>query len=82
MNKHRIVEITNRNSSLIKQLLSVWESSVNATHFFLSEDEIENIKKDVTQALKDIQHLIIIENENQVPVGFMGIVEEHLEILI
>lgn len=81
MNKHRIVKITNRNSSLIKQLLSVWESSVNATHFFLSEDEIENIKKYVPQALKDIQHLIIIENENQVPVGFMGIMEEHLEML-
>lgn len=81
MNKHRIVKITNRNSSLIKQLLSVWESSVNATHFFLSEDEIENIKKYVPQALKDIQHLIIIENENQVPVGFMGIVGEHLEML-
>lgn len=81
MNKHRIVKITNRNSSLIKQLLSVWESSVNATHFFLSEDEIKNIKKYVPQALKDIQHLIIIENENQVPVGFMGIVEEHLEML-
>ena len=81
MNKNRIVKITNRNSSLIKQLLSVWESSVNATHFFLSEDEIKNIKKYVPQALKDIQHLIIIENENQVPVGFMGIVEEHLEML-
>ena len=33
------------------------------------------------QALKEIPRLIIIENENQIPVGFMGIVEQHLEML-
>lgn len=33
------------------------------THLFLSEDEIESIKKYVPQALKDINTLVIIENE-------------------
>ena len=80
-NKMRIIEVTGRNSSLIEQLLGVWESSVKATHLFLSESEIEDIKKYVPQALKEIPHLIIAENENQVPVGFMGIVEQHLEML-
>lgn len=77
----KILEITDRNPSLIKQLLEVWESSVRATHLFLSEDEIENIKTYVPQALKEIPHLLIIENENQIPVGFMGIVGQHLEML-
>lgn len=77
----KIVEIKDRNSSLIKQLLSVWESSVKATHLFLSEKEIENIKKYVPQALRDIPHLVIIENEDKIPIGFMGIVEQHLEML-
>lgn len=77
----KIIEIKDRPALLIKQLLAVWESSVRATHLFLSEDEIESIKKYVPQALKEIPFLTIIENENQIPVGFMGIVEQHLEML-
>lgn len=77
----KIIEVTDRNAVLIEQLLKVWESSVKATHLFLSEDEIENIKKYVPQALKEIACLTIIENENKMPVGFMGIVENHLEML-
>ena len=77
----KIIEVKDRPDSLIKQLLAVWESSVRATHLFLSEDEIESIKKYVPQALKEIPFLTIIENENQIPVGFMGIVEQHLEML-
>lgn len=58
----RIIEINERNSLLIKQLLEVWEDSVKATHLFLSSGEIENIKKYVPQAISEAQHLIIIEN--------------------
>lgn len=77
----KIIEVKDRTQPLIEQLLKVWESSVKATHLFLSEDEIENIKKYVPQALKEIPYLIIIENEDKIPVGFMGIVEQHLEML-
>lgn len=77
----KITEVKDRTILLTEQLLNVWESSVKATHLFLSESEIENIKKYVPQALKEIPFLIIAENENQIPIGFMGIVEQHLEML-
>lgn len=77
----KIIEVIDRNPLLIEQLLKVWESSVRATHLFLSKDEIENIKKYVPQALEEIPHLFIVENEKQLPVGFMGIIEQHLEML-
>ncbi len=77
----KIFEVTDRNLLLMERLLEVWESSVKATHLFLSENEIENIKKYVPQALKEIPHLLIAENENQLPVGFMGISEQRLEML-
>ena len=77
----KILEIKDRNALLLEQLLDVWESSVRATHLFLSGDEIEHIKKYVPQAFNEIPHLIIVTNENQVLVGFMGIVERHLEML-
>lgn len=77
----KIIEVKRRTIPLIEHLLEVWESSVKATHLFLSENEIENIKRYVPQVLKEIPCLIIVEDENQIPVGFMGIVEQHLEML-
>lgn len=77
----KIFEVTDRNLLLIGQLLDVWESAVKATHHFLTEKEREEIKKYVPQALMEIPHLIIAENDNQVPLGFMGIAEQHLEML-
>ena len=70
-----------RTENLINQLLEVWEDSVKATHTFLSNEEIENIKKYVPQALKGISHLIILENEKYQPIAFMGIKENKLEML-
>ena len=75
------IEIEDRPPQLMEQLLKVWESSVRATHLFLSEGAIEDISKYVPQALKEIPFLIIAENENQMPVGFMGIAGQHLEML-
>lgn len=77
----KIVEVKDRTTLLIEQLLKVWENSVKATHLFLSQNEMENIKEYVPQALKEISFLIIAENESQIPVGFMGIAEQHLEML-
>ncbi len=77
----RIKEVKERNLLLIEQLLEVWEDSVKATHLFLSDNEIENIKQYVPQTLKAISHLIIAENEDNFPVVFMGIEEQKLEML-
>ena len=76
-----IIEVKDRTTALINKLLEVWEDSVKATHLFLSSGEIENIKKYVPQALKDVAHLIIIENENNIPIAFMGIEDTKLEML-
>lgn len=76
-----IIEVKDRNTTLINKLLEVWEDSVKATHLFLSNEEIKNIKEYVPQALKEIEHLIIIENENHTPIAFMGIEGTKLEML-
>lgn len=76
-----IIAVEERTARLEEQLLKVWESSVKATHRFLSEDEMADIKKYVPRALKEIPCLVIAEDENQIPVGFMGIAGQHLEML-
>lgn len=77
----KIIQVKDRTLILIEQLVELWEKSVKETHLFLSEDEIESIKKYVPQALKDINTLVIIENEINCPIAFMGVQEEKLEML-
>jgi len=77
----KISKIEDRNSTLIEQLVKVWKDSVKETHLFLSDVEINNIQKYIPQALTDISHLIITENENGIPIAFMGIDEQKLKML-
>lgn len=75
------VDLKDRSEDLVEKLLVVWESSVRATHLFLSDNEISEIKKYVPQALKEIPRLILLKNDRNTLVGFMGIVDSHLEML-
>ena len=77
----KMIEIRDRNALLIEQLTEVWEGSVRATHLFLPEEEIAHIREYVPQALEQIPHLIIAENEEMVPTAFMGIAGQKLEML-
>ena len=77
----KIIEAAERTQALIEKLIVVWEKSVKATHLFLSDKEVEEIKKYIPQALNEIAHLIIVENESSRPIAFMGIEEQKLEML-
>lgn len=70
-----------RNQQLINELLKVWENSVRATHTFLSNDEILEIKEYVPEALHSIAHLVIETNQNNDPIAFMEIGDDKLEML-
>ena len=77
----KIFEVKDRTPSLIDQLLPIWESSVRATHHFLSEQEIQRIKGYVPQAMGGVEHLIVAEDELDAPVAFMGTDGDRLEML-
>ena len=77
----KIYEIQNRNTQLLTELLNVWESSVRATHLFLSDAEISKIKKYVPQALKNVENLTVFENNSEKLVAFMGTENGRLEML-
>lgn len=77
----KIIEIKERTPLLLEKLLCVWENSVRATHLFLSDNEISNIKRYVPQALNNVPVLVVAEDEIGVPAGFMGISGQMLEML-
>ncbi|MCI9405460.1 MAG: GNAT family N-acetyltransferase [Oscillospiraceae bacterium] len=76
-----IYEVQTRTPLLIQNLLTIWEESVRATHLFLSDAEIKQIKEYVPQALSRVTHLIIAEREQDVPIAFMGVEHNRLEML-
>lgn len=76
----KILKIKALDQETENKLLVIWESSVRATHNFLSDPEINNIKKYVPHALRRVSHLIVAYDENE-PVAFMGINDLKLEML-
>lgn len=83
MNKNsiKIFEIKERNELILQNLLMIWEDSVKATHLFLSNNEINNIKKYVLPALENVPVLLGVKNKDDELVGFMGIGNNVLEML-
>ena len=77
----KIILINDRETDFIEQLMNVWERSVKATHLFLRNEDIQEIKKYVPQAIGEIEQLVVTVNEKNVPVAFMGTEKEKLEML-
>ena len=77
----KISEIKIKSDDLTNKLVDIWEKSVNATHNFLTKDEINKIKKYVPFAINNVEHLIIAATEFDEPIGFMGINKNKLEML-
>ena len=75
----KLYEVQDRKQSLLDALLGIWEQSVRATHLFLSDAEVKSIKDYVPQALKSVEHLIVVETEQ--PIAFMGVQNGRLEML-
>ena len=73
-------EMKKREEHIIALSTDIWESSVRATHLFLSEQEIEGIKQYVPQALRGVPHLIIAEEDGAIA-AFAGIDGRKIEML-
>lgn len=76
------IEIVNqRTEELVSRLVGVWESSVRATHLFLTEGDIQEIKTYVPLALKDVTNLVIAMDGKNTPIGFIGVENGCIEML-
>ncbi|MFM9329780.1 GNAT family N-acetyltransferase [Paenibacillus mesotrionivorans] len=69
-----------RPPELIEALGEVWRCSVEATHTFLSGEDIDGLAPLVKDALGEIPVLVGAEI-NGIPAGFMGIADGKIEML-
>lgn len=77
----KIYEVQARTPRLTEILLNIWEASVRATHLFLSDAEVNEIKEYVPQALSEAEHLLAAADDTGIPVAFMGVTGKRLEML-
>lgn len=65
---------------IIPALLSLWEESVRATHHFLGEEDIIQLRPAVIEAIKGINDLYVAYKSCE-PVAFIGIDQTKIEML-
>ena len=76
----KIVDVIDRNTGLLEKLTALWRQSVAQTHTFLTGKDIDEIENYVPQALKEVEHLVVAQNNGDY-LGFMGIEKYRLEML-
>ncbi len=63
------------------QLIEIWESSVRATHDFLSDENISSLKPLILEHYFDAVELRAAKNNHNKIVGFIGGAECNVEML-
>ena len=77
----KIENLNNITNKDIDEILDTWESSVRATHNFLSEDDITSIKPHVIEGAKYVSKLLCVRDENDMIKAFMGVHDFKIEML-
>ena len=64
-----------------ERLIIIWENSVRATHTFITEVDIQHYKPLIVNEYFDAVELFCSQDESQRINGFMGVVENKIEML-
>ena len=59
-----------RTDAQVNELVDVWEDSVQATHSFLTQTDIETIKPYVPNVIKVVPHLLVARGNTGSVQGF------------
>lgn len=77
----KIESLNDINNKDINEILDTWESSVRATHDFLSEDDIISIKPQVIEGVKYVSKLLCVRDKKDTIKAFMRIHDFKIEML-
>lgn len=62
-------------------LVSIWESSVRATHHFLKEEHILAFRKLIAERYLYLVRLLCVRDDSNKIMGFMGVSSDNIEML-
>ena len=76
-----MLTIVKAGSSHYDEIIKVWESSVRATHHFLTEEIIQSLKMDILSQYLPMLNVYVAMDDNNVIHGVLGAAENRLEML-
>lgn len=68
-------------AGLLAELMTCWRASVEATHAFLTPDDIERIAGYVPNAIASVAHLAVCRDDADTVAGFLGVDGTMVEML-
>ncbi len=77
---YKIEPLNNLNKTENSNILKVWETSVRATHDFLSEDDISALKPEVKKYIDFVEYLYCIRCDGNIT-AFLGVQDYKIEML-
>lgn len=77
----KIELLKNITDSHMNNILKVWESSVRATHDFLTENHIISLKPEVKNGILYVNNFVCARNEKNIIEAFMGVHNNKIEML-
>ncbi|TKX28817.1 GNAT family N-acetyltransferase [Campylobacter sp. MIT 12-5580] len=75
-----IIQIKEKDENLLKTLFEIWQSSVRASHHFISQNDLQAIAKEIPSYLLNVEKLYIYKKESQI-LAFAGTNQNCLEML-
>lgn len=77
----KVDKLNNINEDDIRNMLKVWESSVRATHDFLSEEDILSLIPNVVEGANYVNDLLCVRDDKGIIKAFMGVHNNKIEML-
>ena len=74
------ISIVSYESSMLDSMLKIWEDSVRASHFFLKDNDIAEIKEEVKTAFSSLTNILVAKIGGEFS-GFIGVSEKTIEML-
>ncbi len=75
------IEITGISKGEYPEVMSVWEASVRATHYFLKEEDILFFRKLIPEKYLDAVQLYAVRDFDNTILGFSGVSDDTIEML-
>ena len=76
----KLVEVS-ADADLLNELVACWRASVEATHAFLSPEDIERIAGYVPSAIASVARLVVCRSGSGKVAGFVGVNDDMVEML-
>lgn len=62
-------------------LITIWESSIRATHHFVTEEDLQQLKQLIREKYLNLVDLFCLRDDSKSILGFIGVSGENLEML-